>query len=667
MRRGTMGMHIRMLLGSVALALGGCPGQELAPLTPCTVSAVTERVDQAGVSEVDLLFMIDNSASMAPKQLKLARELPRLLSVLTSGDRCAGLAECPYSDTTPTKRRFTAVKSLHLGVVTSNLGGIDDLPSDSQQSLLSCLDNGDDARLQNSVTVAVNGVTAGKNEFPAPIKEGEKLILADLDCELGDVDRYLSYVANESDLDATLKQFSCVSKVGPRGCPFEQQLEAAWKALAPSSKTGPDYEFLNGTHGQGDDYNDGFLRDDAVLAVVLVTDEDDCAITEEGKPLFLPGNAPGGADALRTYGGLNVRCGLNVGDGTLIRPTERYKRAFASLKPDNPDRVIFGAITGVPMEAFARGDSVDEILALPAMQFQVDQVVDPANSRPLTSCTNATGVEVAYPPIRIAEVVRDFGKQGFLYSICEDDYGPALNILIGKIASQLKGNCLPRQLNPDLDGKVGCEVYELLPENNRKCDAMYGHRTSGPNGGIVKRTVREKGEGPKEREACLMEQVAVESVDGKKTPADTLGWYYDDFDPILDEDCPPDQHQRIAFRFADGSSELRGGAGATFECFQPVARIDNDAKGFDAINTRCGIDDGNDVDECATRSNGDEGGYDLFCRANTCQVGCESNPECPPGWVCGAAEGDESELKFCQLPTCPPDDSQSSRGSTDAS
>src|ERR1700712_4439912 len=90
----------RGVVASLAISSFGCPGQDLAPLNPCTVSEATTRVDQAGVSKVDLLFMVDDSGSMANKQLRLARELPRLVNVLTSGDRQYGTPAGDMNDKT---------------------------------------------------------------------------------------------------------------------------------------------------------------------------------------------------------------------------------------------------------------------------------------------------------------------------------------------------------------------------------------------------------------------------------------------------------------------------------------------------------------------------------------------------------------------------------------
>src|SRR5688572_2442730 len=81
--RALAGVSTLGMVGALSSALAGCPNQELAPLTPCTVSGVSIEVPQTGVDKVDLLFMIDNSGSMAEEQKKLAAVLPDLVTVLT--------------------------------------------------------------------------------------------------------------------------------------------------------------------------------------------------------------------------------------------------------------------------------------------------------------------------------------------------------------------------------------------------------------------------------------------------------------------------------------------------------------------------------------------------------------------------------------------------------
>ena len=103
-----------LALTALAGSLLGCPNQELAPLGPCTVSGVSLEVPQSGVDKVDLLFMIDNSGSMAEEQGKLAAVLPNLVTVLTTGQ---------LDPLNPkSEPDFPAVKSLHIGVVSSDMG-----------------------------------------------------------------------------------------------------------------------------------------------------------------------------------------------------------------------------------------------------------------------------------------------------------------------------------------------------------------------------------------------------------------------------------------------------------------------------------------------------------------------------------------------------------------
>lgn len=119
----------------LAMALvTGCLDRELRPITPCLVSGVSRKVQITNVDKVDLLLMVDNSNSMAGEQQSLKRELPNLITVLTTGYR---------SDADP--EPFPPVKDLHVGVVSSDMGipGVELPPS--------CHANGgDDGRLQSA-------------------------------------------------------------------------------------------------------------------------------------------------------------------------------------------------------------------------------------------------------------------------------------------------------------------------------------------------------------------------------------------------------------------------------------------------------------------------------------------------------------------------------------
>jgi hypothetical protein len=622
-RIGGASCGVSFLVCLTTLAIAGCPGEELAPLGPCTVSAASRRVDQSGISKVDLLFVIDNSGSMATEQQKLAAELPRLVQVLTTGDRNAGRTGGMVSQ----EGMFTPVSSLHLGVVSTNMGGIES-PMGST-IIQSCKGLGDDGKFLRSTDIAASGVTAeANNEFPG-YRTGEVVLPPDPACaNVREPPPYQVYeTGEEPSAEEVSAAFRCVSKVGVRGCPYEQQLEAMWKALAPSDE---DFDFLNNTKGHGDPkgVNAGFVREDAILAIIHVSDEEDCSIKEAGKALFA--DTP---EAAQMFGQqINLRCGQQAGNAELIWPTKRYVEGLRSLKPDHPDRIIFAAIVGIPTRA--QGMPFDQILNLPEMQFRAGFAGQPA-----ASCANMSSGrrEEAYPPRRFLEVARSFGSEAVVSSICSDNFAPALDILIDRIATKISGNCLPRRLRRDAEGMVQCDVYELLPDGEEKCVSARGHE-----GQPIKRRLQ-SGKKTETRLACKMKQVPVES--GRAS--DGAGWYYDDFSEQVRRVCPAGEQQRIQFSFGN----LPEGAGATFECLQPITSVDPKAKGADAVHSLCA-----NARDCSERSSSD---YPLSCIAGQCQIACEKDPECPPGWVCDAAGGMGNGARYCQQPTCPPDQTTS--------
>jgi hypothetical protein len=520
------------LLLAAALSLSGCPGQELAPLNPCTVSSARIRVDQGGVSDVDLLFVIDNSNSMASEQVKIAQELPRLVSVLTSGDRYFGREDQVPSDITDKQRYFTKVSSLHIGVVSSSMHVMEELPARAPAALVACRDNEDDAKLRSSTEVAANGIFV----------DGVELVAGSSTCAALDTQpRYQTFEAGtDDDAERVAEAFSCVSRLGIEGCPFEQQLEAMWKAVAPSDGENPAlHVFLDDTHGHGspDGFNKDFVRDDAILAVIQVSDEEDCSIKQEGKQLFSYSDEA--SARFDPPSKINLRCGKYGDAEGLLWPAERYVAGLKSLKPNNADRVIFAAIVGIPVDAI--GQPLDDVLARDEMQFDVDPI---NTDLPRASCSTPSAgsgkPDQAYPPRRFLEVAKGFGADGVVYSICADDYGPALNTMIDRIAEKLQGNCLPRQLTPDTDGLVRCEVFELLPRKETQCSKERGHV-----GSAVQRDINEQGKLQK-RWTCLMNQVPV--VD-RQPEAGLTGWYYDDYSDDLAEACPPGSRQRVQFSF----------------------------------------------------------------------------------------------------------------------
>lgn len=393
---------------------GNDPGSQL---DPC------QTVD---VRNVDLLFMVDNSASMAQEQESLRREFPELIRTLTTGDRDGDGSE-----------DFPPVANLHLGVVSSDMG----LPGIT--GIDGCSGLGDDGILRNVPDATVTGCAA---TYPL----------------------FLDFVAGEGDPDAIATDFGCIASLGTAGCGFEQQLESVLKAVWPEDDVDPATDaprdpnrisFLGdglgfGTVGHGDGLNAGFLRpnrgeDISVVAIVVVTDEEDCSSRDTKH--FTPESDLDPSDPL-TMQDLNLRCFYNKDQ---LYPLVRYSEGYKLLREGNDQLVVFAAIAGVPPDLVeadvlasvdfsdeaARDAFYDAILGDERMQEMVDETRPPGNGNLIPSC-DVPDRGVAYPPRRIVEVARSFGERGLIQSICQDDFGPAMDVLVNAIGQTIGEACI---------------------------------------------------------------------------------------------------------------------------------------------------------------------------------------------------------------------------------
>jgi hypothetical protein len=405
---------------------GETSGDDAGAEQACDSGSQAQRAT-AGVDKVDLLFMVDNSGSMREEQAALREQFPRLIRTLTTGDR--------DGDGRPD---FAPARDLHLGVVSSDMG----LVGVPKPEDLRCSVAGDDGRLlHNPLDSVVQG------------------------CQ-GDYPTFLTYQTPDSDPAMVASQFGCIASLGTSGCGFEQQLEAALKALWPSRDSqgrpnmapegGPFLaETDAGASGQGDRENDGFLRNDveagtSLIAIVLVTDEEDCS--SEDTHHFIPAGYLAEDDPLRSlpyFESPNLRCFENKQN---LWPIERYVEGFKALRPGQEERVMFAAIAGLPPElvgasqlaavdfsdARQRERFYDGILDSAAMTESIDEasLMQPGNGNLRPSCQTARGR--AYPPRRIVEVARQFGENAVVQSICNDDLAQAIDAITSMIAGQLR-------------------------------------------------------------------------------------------------------------------------------------------------------------------------------------------------------------------------------------
>jgi hypothetical protein len=308
---------------------------------------------------------------------------------------------------------------------------------------------------------------------------------------------FLAFDARRADLAAVREEFACNALLSDEGCELEQPLESVYRALVLRRAR-------EGTVGNPDP-NAGFVRDDAQLAIVLITDEDDgsvrdCRDAEPGDPDGVCGPlGPGSATGVfnrddRSWASddLNLRFYLYAPGGPQdpTWPLNRYidprrlERGFTSLKPGRPDLVTFIAITGVPIalprERWSYGPTDpfgidwDALLGRAADGSDAYEAMSPGGpismrprnrdpacpsrvvpacrreggSSALPSCASS-GQFFAWPARRIAEVARRFAQttgRGTISSICSDDYAGALAILTAGFAHRSSAQCLARTI-----------------------------------------------------------------------------------------------------------------------------------------------------------------------------------------------------------------------------
>ncbi len=300
---------VRALVCALALLCSACVVRPLDKPDEQVEQQCSTLTPQFTDKAVDILFVVDNSESMKHEQANLAQQFPRLIGALRS-PKLGG-----------------KLPNIRIGVVSTDLGTGGSGP---------CSPGGDGARLQRTAKAA--GCTATPKEPWISYQEGK------------------TNVRNSKAKDpvAQIQQaFSCVAQLGISGCGFEQPLEVARRALDPVGNVNPG--FLRNNPAAGND---------ALLAVIFITDEDDCSAAN---PQLFDRNqgAFGPFTSFRCFSH-GVTCDCTGGacppgqlgprkkcrpSGKHLHNVKRYIDFFKNLKktPDgkqNYSRVIMAAIAG---------------------------------------------------------------------------------------------------------------------------------------------------------------------------------------------------------------------------------------------------------------------------------------------------------------------------------
>jgi len=280
-----------LALGAAVTATGaagtGCLSRPVGQQPPTTKVNFTSEVSQQQVDKVDLLLMIDNSASMGDKQKILQDAVPELLSGLLR-PRCVNAAGAPVGDNVadPNGNRgnrfgcpensepeFAPVTDMHIGLISSSLGsfGGDVCPDatpryNDKAHLLNIVQQGGEvaeAKPSNFLSwYPSNEANSDKNRHPDPPTTAI------------------------TDVNALQSAFQkLVVGVDQTGCGLEAQLESFYRFLIqpdPWVKVSVDPNTNQADLGGPGDIDvdllrqrADFLRPDSLVAIIMLTDEDD--------------------------------------------------------------------------------------------------------------------------------------------------------------------------------------------------------------------------------------------------------------------------------------------------------------------------------------------------------------------------------------------------------
>ena len=408
--------------------------------------------------DVDILFVIDNSGSMGEEQATLAGNFGAFIDVLEAEDVAA---------------------NYRIAVTTTDNGHVHCAGTGAEAGnfvLSSC-------RQRLDQFVSQPGSAAPVDAQDVACLDLCPEALADLEAQptTTDVDSqerarpWLERIDGRTNLPDGVEPtaaFACFGPQGVDGCGYEAPLESMYKALARAGDENED-EF-------------GFLRTDALLAIVFVTDEADCSVRPGYDGVF----DPDGDRALWTSdenyptsgvcwnAGVTCETGddgrlscapANVGvdgveadeDDAVLQPLTRYVELLQGIEDRKRDAtgnheldVLVSVIAGVPSGGgdveYGRGTDPD---------FEEAYGIAPG-------CSSENGEAV--PPARLLELASTFaGDASNLYSVCDADYTPALEEIADRFRQEFEPACVstcPRDIDRIEDGlQTDCVITETVP------------------------------------------------------------------------------------------------------------------------------------------------------------------------------------------------------------
>ena len=283
-----------MRLGLLGIALiTGCLSRPVAEVSPETSNLFVDQIEQTAIDKIDLLFMIDNSASMSDKQEILKDAVPVLLTRLVSPICVDGLGRPTGVNALPNGQcmdnrgspEFNPIADIHIGIVSSSLGAHGGSQCSEAKPPLVNVD--DRAHLIGSMRPA---------QFPSAKTWNNSGFLA------WDSSGQANLPPGTSDPEALVDSFQdMIGAIDEHGCGFEASLESWYRFLVDpeppasvtrvgnftvrSSKLTVNADGSLGPCMGCDDellaQRKSFLRPDSLLAIVMLSDENDCSIRDD--------------------------------------------------------------------------------------------------------------------------------------------------------------------------------------------------------------------------------------------------------------------------------------------------------------------------------------------------------------------------------------------------
>jgi hypothetical protein len=283
----------------VFLVPAGCLTRPAVKLNPSTETVVDLVVPNQAVDKIDLLFDIDNSASMGDKQAFLQSEIGDLVDRLVNPN-CVDDTGKPATPPVQSnggcpagyRAEFPAVHDMHVGVVTSSLGPrLSGTPAPMGNFSTLCTDpdpltgppdyTGLPTHNDDQGHLIARYLDAGA----IPVTEGPLPDAAQANYLYwyppGAGDDAAPSITSSSQLESDLSQL--VGGAGIFGCGIESQLESWYRFLVQPDPYSS-LQLVNGkAQWQGVDatilkQRHEFLRPDSLVVVVVLSDENDSEI-----------------------------------------------------------------------------------------------------------------------------------------------------------------------------------------------------------------------------------------------------------------------------------------------------------------------------------------------------------------------------------------------------